>query len=542
MMRKPQTLPWLLTALSVVLLSLPWLVPHTGALALVAFVPLLCADALADQYKLRARWLFPAAAFVAWNAATTYWVCNATVGGGLFAIFGNSVQMMLVWLLFRLARRKLPGVLPYIFLAAMWIAWERRYFDVQISWPWLTLGGAFAQSTRTVQWYEYTGMLGGSLWVWLSNLGIYGLLVAVSGGHWQRWNDLARGCAAVGIVLVLAGPVVASKFIYSAYEERSEGTVDVVVGQPNFDPYQKFESMSQAAQTQVLLEEFEKALAARRPGPVLLLAPETFTGDIFLDRAESSPTMERIRGFLAEHPGVEMLLGATTYDLYATRSAPTILARPFGDGWIVSHNSAVMTNAHDPAEVYHKSKLVVGTELTPYPKIFVPLDNWLAKKMGASGLMGRCVGQDGVSLLHFGPERIPLGCAVCYESVYGEYCTEYVRKGAKAMTIITNDAWWGNTPGYRQHLSYARLRAIELRRDIARCGNTGISCFIDQRGEVLDQTEWWTRGTLSGVVHLSGEQTAFVRHGDVVGRVCTLLFLLLSAILLVRLFVPGKRG
>ena len=55
MMRKPQTLPWLLTALSVVLLSLPWLVPHTGALALVAFVPLLCADALADQYKLRAR-------------------------------------------------------------------------------------------------------------------------------------------------------------------------------------------------------------------------------------------------------------------------------------------------------------------------------------------------------------------------------------------------------------------------------------------------------------------------------------------------------
>ena len=236
-----------------------------------------------------------------------------------------------------------------------------------------------------------------------------------------------------------------------------------------------------------------------------------------------------------------MLLGATTYDVYSTRSAPTLLARPFAEGWIVSHNSAVMTAAQDPVEIYHKSKLVVGTELTPYPRIFVPLDDWLSKKMGASGLMGRCVGQEGASLLHFGPERVPLGCAVCYESVYGEYCTEYVREGAQAMTIITNDAWWGNTPGYRQHLSYARLRAIELRRDIARCGNTGISCFIDQRGEVLEQTDWWTRGTLSGVVHLSTEQTAFVRHGDVVGRVCTLLFLLLAAVLLVRLFVPGRR-
>ena len=146
-----------------------------------------------------------------------------------------------------------------------------------------------------------------------------------------------------------------------------------------------------------------------------------------------------------------------------------------------------------------------------------------------------------MSLLHYGAERVPLGCAVCYESVYGEYCTEYVRKGAKALTIITNDAWWGNTPGYRQHLSFARRRASELRRDSARCGTTGISGFIDQRGEILSQSDWWTRQTISGQINLSSEQTAFVRHGDVVGRVCTLVFLLLAAFLLVRLFVPGKK-
>ena len=540
-MRKSLLFLWLLCALSAVLLSLPWLVPHTGALALVAFVPLLVADAVAEQCRVRASWVFPAATFVAWNAATTFWVCNATVGGGIFAVLANAAQMLLVWLLFRLARKKMGGALPYIFLAAMWIAWERQYYNVQISWPWLNLGGAFAQSTRTVQWYEYTGLMGGSLWIWVVNLGVFGLLEAVSDGCWQRWKGPARVFALLGITLAVAGPVVASKLIWSSYEERSEGTVDVVVGQPNFDPYEKFQSMSQAQQTDVLLDLFGEALAGRPAGPVLLLAPETFTGDITLNVPEQSPTLQRFRHFLAEHPGAEMLFGASTYEIFNTHASPTPLARPYGDGWVIGHNSALTATATDPVEVYHKSKLVVGTELTPYPRIFVPLDNWLSKMMGVSGLMGRCVGQDGVSLLHFGEQRIPLGCAVCYESVYGEYCAEYVRKGAKALTIITNDAWWGNTPGYRQHLSYARLRAIELRRDIARCGNTGISGFIDQRGEILSQSDWWTRQVISGQINLNSEQTAFVRHGDIVGRVCTLVFLLLAAFLLVRLIVPGKK-
>ena len=540
-MRKPQLILWLLCALSALLLSLPWLVPHTGALALVAFVPLLCADAIAEQCRVRASWIYPAATFVAWNAATTFWVCNATVGGGIFAVLANAAQMLLVWLLFRLARRKLGGVLPYVFLAAMWIAWERRYFDVQISWPWLTLGGAFAQSTRSVQWYEYTGMLGGSLWVWVANLGIFGLLEAVSDGYWPRWKPLARVGAILGITLVVIGPVVASKLIFNAYEERSEATVDVLVGQPNFDPYEKFQSMTQAEQTAVLLDLFGEALADRPAGPLLLLAPETFTSDITLNDPDHSPTLQSFRRFMAAHPGTEMLFGASTYEIFTTHAAPTILARPYGEGWLVGHNTALTATATGPVEIYHKSKLVVGTELTPYPKIFVPLDKWLSKLMGVSGLMGRCVGQDGVSLLHFGQERVPLGCAVCYESVYGEYCTEYVKQGAQAMTIITNDAWWGNTPGYRQHLSYARLRAIELRRDIARCGNTGISGFIDQRGEILSQSDWWQRQVISGQVNLNSEQTAFVRHGDVIGRICTLVFLLLAAFLLVRLFVPAKK-
>ena len=229
-----------------------------------------------------------------------------------------------------------------------------------------------------------------------------------------------------------------------------------------------------------------------------------------------------------------MLLGASSYDYIEAEKAPSHTARKVNDGlWVESHNSALMIDGDANTEIYHKSKLVVAVEHTPYPAIFCKLDDMLG------GVMGRCVGQDEITLLH--ASGVPVGCAVCYESVYGEYYTDYIRKGAKAMTIITNDAWWGNTPGYRQHLSYASLRAIETRRAIARCANTGISAFISPRGEIIQPTPWWEQAVISGKLPLREDLTFFVRHGDITGRVCTFLFLMLFLALGVRFTTCGIR-
>ena len=550
MKRLPDVRLLIACTLSAVLLSIPWLVPHTGALALVGFIPLLLADAAADRIGIRRFFPYHFYTFILWNTLTTFWVCNATVGGGIFAIVANAAQMSLVWTLFRLARRRLPGAVPYVFLAVMWIAWEARYFDVDISWPWLVLGNAFATSTRSIQWYEYTGTLGGSLWVWLVNLGVFGLICSVADGRWHAWTKAARMCSFAGVVLALAGPLVLSKCIYDNYEEVSEGSVAVVIAQPNLDPYEKFESLPQSAQTERLLSLFDRGLAdVPDSSSVLLLAPETFTSDVVVNDIGASPTVQAFRRYLASRPGTEMLFGASAIETFGTRSAPSPCARRYGDGWYISRNSAIMTGPDSPAQVYHKSRLVVGVEMTPYPKIFVPVDDFLADLFGLYSLMGRCEGQEEPSVLRFG--TVPLGCAICYESVYGKFCTGYVRAGAQAMTVITNDAWWGDTPGYRQHLSYSRLRArqhlsysrlraIELRRDIARCGNTGISCFIDQRGEIVSSTPWWEQAVLSGSLNLNGSQTFFVRNGDMVGRISTLAFILLAALLAVRFIMPRR--
>lgn len=518
----------LLGGLSAILMSVPFLVPHTGWAALVGLVPLLCMEKIGSEAGVRRMWLWYYGVFVLWNAATTFWVCNATVGGGIFAVLANALQMAVVFALFRGCKKVFRGSVPYLFLAATWIAWERFYFGAQISWPWLTLGNAFAQTTGLIQWYEYTGSLGGSLWIWACNLGLFGLLCAFADGSFFRWNGKAKAAGVGGWILVLLAPMVVSAVIWNRYEETDE-PLEVLIVQPNFDPYQKFESLSQSQQDAILEQQVREALRGRTGNdPLLILAPETFTADVITnDIPASSATWRRLTNLVNDYPGAHLLFGASSYS-FVEGERPSPNARQRQDGsWLLSHNSALMAGS---TEIFHKSKLVVGVELTPFPAFFTKIDDMLG------GVMGRCVGQEEISLLHAGD--VPIGCAICYESVYGEYCTGYIRKGARLLTVITNDAWWGDTPGYRQHLSYSSLRAIETRRDIARCANTGISAIIDQRGRIVARTPWWEQTVLRGTVNLSGRETFFVRNGDIVGRICTFLFGLLLLAMIVRAFIP----
>lgn len=537
-MKKENIVLWGLVMLFAVMMSVPFLVPHTGFLALFGIVPLLCMDRIATLTGKKRVWIYHYSAFVLWNAITTFWVCNATIGGGIFAVLANSLQMSTIFGLFRLSKKKFTGTLPYIFLMVTWIAWERFYFDAEISWPWLVLGNSFARTTWAIQWYEFTGSLGGSLWIWLSNLGIFGLLVSLSDGSWSTWHIKAKSAAVIGMAALLIAPPVISGVIGKEYKDsmHAEEMLDVLIIQPNIDPYNKFQALTQDQQNAILEGMITKELEYRKndstAAPLLVLTPETFTSDIIVGQYERSRTWRRFTALLENYPNVNMLFGASAYDYINSQEAPSYTARDLGQGlWVESHNSALMTDGSRRTEIFHKSKLVVAVEHTPYPRFFCPIDNMLG------GVMGRCVGQDEITLLNVKDtegKQIPIGCAICYESVYGEYYTDYIRKGARAMTIITNDAWWGDTPGYRQHLSYASLRAIETRRAIARCANTGISAIISPAGEIMQSTPWWEQAVIKGQIPLRDDITFFVSHGDITGRVCSFIHWLLLLALIVR--------
>ena len=111
-------------------------------------------------------------------------------------------------------------------------------------------------------------------------------------------------------------------------------------------------------------------------------------------------------------------------------------------------------------------------------------------------------------------DNIGIAPAICYESVFGSYLTPFVRNGANLIAIMTNDGWWGNTEGHRQHLHYASLRAIECHRSIARSANTGISAMILPTGEITEQLGWWKEGAIESELPIFKDETLFVKYGN----------------------------
>jgi apolipoprotein N-acyltransferase len=175
-----------------------------------------------------------------------------------------------------------------------------------------------------------------------------------------------------------------------------------------------------------------------------------------------------------------------------------------GVGFFDIFNTGILLQANKKAEVYHKSKLVPGVEQLPYPEFFGLLGSLAIDLGGTAGGLGT---QPNRTALGEAPHR--MAPIICYESVYGGFCSDFMADNPSVIGIITNDGWWGDTPGHKHHLAYARLRAIESGKSIARSANTGISAFLNQRGDIEQQLGWWQKGALVGKVYLNTNRTIY---------------------------------
>src|ERR1019366_8296206 len=171
-------------------------------------------------------------------------------------------------------------------------------------------------------------------------------------------------------------------------------------------------------------------------------------------------------------------------------------------------------------QIYHKSKLVPGVEKMPFPFIFKYFGKLAINLGGTIGSLGI---QDERSVFVSRDSTMKTAPVICYESIYGEYVSEYVKNGAQFISIITNDGWWGDTPGYKQLLKYGALRAIETRRYIARSANVGVACIINTKGEIEQPTQWWTPAAIKGEIILNSELTFYTCFGDYIARIAMCL-------------------
>lgn len=495
---------------------------------LFAYVPLLQAEGLLDRSTthhagirdLLFGWfafflidllsLYPFGQLLSWWIAV-YCVVLALSQGVVFALFA--------WV-----KRKRGAIWGYVAWVAFMTVWDYMSFHAAFSLPCLSAGtfAAYSGHTALLQWYEYTGILGGSVWVLTCNVLIFSLLKTFLTNHTFKVNtSLAITCLLLFIV-----PPAISLVIYTGYKTPQTETKEVVLVQPDIDPYtEKFNGDPQ----QQLRHMLTLARNRMTDETDYVVLPETaLQGNLWYNNIEQNEVVRFIRdSLLSIVPTCRLIAGADMMQYYVSPNgqAPTRTAKRANEKVFYDFfNVAMQIGLHDSVQVYRKSKLVLGTEYVPLVQRFPQMEKWILNLGGSAQSRGR---QESPSVLtSFHGQVAPV---ICFESLFGSYVSEFVRMGAEWICIISNDGWWDEHPIPWLHVRIAQLRAIENRRMTARCANTGISCLIDERGDLHYTTSWHETTAVNAPVRTNRELTFYTRHGDYIGKVavvCSALLLL----------------
>ncbi len=512
-----------LSILSGTLLSIPWLIKFSSFFSFIGFIPIFIIAAklieIKDKFSKLKFWFYSLIAMLVWNSFSLWWLVNSDFIAAISVILVYSFLMSIVFIGY-FKTFNLFGEKTALFLFPLfWIAFEYLMMQTEISRPWLNLGNAFATNTILIQWYEYTGSFGGSLWVLIINVLMYNFIKRII-----QKNNIKK--ITIQITLTLIIPIAISLWIFYTYKEKNK-PIKIAIIQPSLDPYTEKFSLSMPEQIKIYTDLADNA---HKFNPEYIIAPETAipTG-INLEELEKDESIISFKKYLKNFPNTKLIIGATTIKIIKQGQNKSGIAQklPNRDDYFELYNSAIQLDNSEQIEIYHKSKLVPGVEFLPYPKILGIFSELMPE---LEGLAGNHKTQNERSVFKNNCNKYSVGTAICYESVYGEFITEFVNKGANLLFIITNDGWWGNTPGYKQHNSFAKLRAIETRRSIARSANTGISCFINQKGEILKSLEWNERQCLMGELNLNDKLSFYTKHGNYIARICTGLSIMLSLI------------
>ena len=508
--RGPKTRNILLAILSGGLLTAAWPTWGIAPLVFIGFVPLLLLeDRIAHGEKGKLFWL-SFLTFLIWNVATTWWVWNATPAA-IAAWVLNALFMAIVFNVFHLTKKKVFNK-PWgnFILIPYWMAFELLTYLWAAKWPWLNLGNVFSSHHEWIQWYEYTGVAGGTLWILLVNIMIANIIQFFKS---RETKPLFINIGAEAALLLL--PIVFSTYIYKHYEDQGKET-EVIVVQQNCDPWN--EQFDHQFDAQVIQNNINLSLPLVTPNTRFVVSSESAIQEgIWLDQTQDARALNTLHDYIQRFPQMAFIIGGTTYEWVPQGMEDDFPARQIGDSdkYYYCHNSALLIDADD-MQYRNKSQLTPGVEAIP---------EWMGFLKNFSITMGIARGtlktDPESKVMAFGDHKV--GVAICYESAFGEYVGSFCKKGADLLFVITNDGWWGDTPGYKQHFEFSKLRAIENRRCIARSANTGRSGFFNQRGDVLQQTQYWVPDAIRETLKANDKVTFYAKHGDYLSRIAVYL-------------------
>ena len=247
------------------LLGLSWPTYGITILIFFGFVPLLSLEKFIRKKSLIKIFLFSFLSFFIWNTIATWWLVYSTFVGMAFAILLNCLLMSIIFTSYSFVSRKTDIKLSVIYWLSAWIVFEKFHLNWEFSWPWLNLGNVFSEKILWIQWYEYTGVFGGTLWVLIVNYFFFSLFE-----FWKKNNRINPKILSFS-VLSLSIPIIISMLLYNNQKDNIY-FVKASILQPNIDPY-----VEKYGKTNISIFEDFKELVNSNIDPFdIIIAPETY--------------------------------------------------------------------------------------------------------------------------------------------------------------------------------------------------------------------------------------------------------------------------
>jgi apolipoprotein N-acyltransferase len=427
-----------------------------------------------------------------------YWLVNVTVPG--------AVTLILILALFPALFGSLYAIhntqYAILYVPSLWVLTEYLRSHFLSGFPWALLGYSQSLTLPIIQIADITGPYGVSFLIVLVNLSFYLMLKKSP----KRFHILFF----VLFLLVL----VLSYGHNRLNRNYPRQTLKVAVVQGNIPQEMKWDP----AHRGLISEKYTHlTLQSLKDAPRLVVWPETSVPGYL----EGERDLKEAVTSLAEESGVYILAGTLREERQ----------RFFNSATLVSNNGKIL-------ESYDKIHLVPFGEFVPFDDAVSWIRSYIDKPIGDFD-KGK-----GFTVFNFDvKEKIPddknihkitefykFSALICFEDIFPDLCRRFVKRGARFLVNMTNDAWFGKSPAPYQHAQGSVFRAVENRVPVVRAANTGLSCIIDHRGKMLnsvrvDGEEVFVEGFASGLIRPIFGNTFYTRYGDVFSWICAIVVL-----------------
>jgi apolipoprotein N-acyltransferase len=508
---------------SAVILGLSFPPFPVGILACIGFVPFFLLVEKIDSLTRFFRYSY--CLFFLFTLITLYWVGGFThlrdpylMIAGVALFFWQPLFFTIPATIYFWFKKNTQSQYSVFFFPFIWVTFEWLYALGEFAFPWLSIGNTQTYNLEKIQYADITGVYGISFWVLLIN-GLVFLLV--KNIQWNGSKKIKYSLFALILVLYVLPNVyswIAKKSIAILDETR---TVTIGIVQPNIDPWIKWDGLNTISgrwhQIQSLLKLTGENI--NKNTDIVVLPESAILLNLPAFKSEVEKTKNIIDSF-----NVVFVSGYAKVKYYESDQAP--ISSNVIKGTNVrydSYNSILMMEpGSNFIQNYSKMRLVPFAERIPYADDVSFLIEPLRWGVGISNW-----GKGTDSILFYSRKlQTHFLSMVCYESVFPEFVASFVNKGAEFLVFITNDSWWGNTSGARQHNQFAVLRAVENRRWVIRCANGGISSFIDPYGTMYDKTKMYEKAYIQRAISPFSKKTFYTEHGDIFARICAIITLL----------------